>query len=138
MRGSARLAGGFPATVNQIRVHDVVVCRPEVVAIASTARARVRCRGADRICRFPRTPPQLLLRVALFLKVYGNLRIKLDMESDKIHLKRVVRSLNRLRFVARLFRRLRWKRSQGQRQRLHHIVEELQVRLLELLARLRG
>lgn len=109
MRRSARLTGRFPATVNQIRVHDVVVGRPEVVAIASTACARVRCRGADRVRRFPRPPPQLLLRVALFLKVYGNLRIKLDMESDKIHLKRVVRSLNRLRVVARLFRRLRWK-----------------------------
>jgi hypothetical protein len=63
-----RFARRLAARINKICIHNVVVCRPKVVSVASSTRSSVRSRGADGSLRFPRTTPQLFLAIALFLK----------------------------------------------------------------------
>lgn len=66
--GFVSLARRLTTWVDEICVHDEVVSRPKVVAILAATGAGVRCRGADRRLRFPRTPPKFFFAIALFLK----------------------------------------------------------------------
>uniref|UniRef100_A0A8D8ISZ0 (northern house mosquito) hypothetical protein n=1 Tax=Culex pipiens TaxID=7175 RepID=A0A8D8ISZ0_CULPI len=66
------LTARLPTTIQQVRVHDKVVVRlqrrPKVVLPNSGRRAALQAARAVTVATSPRSPPQLSLRVALFLK----------------------------------------------------------------------